>query len=338
MGIAKGHIWLALHKQFPSSPGTLRRIGDVCGNRVDQLQSFSEEDLVRMFGKSAAKKLCVLSSTIRDVKEEWSELRARGINVIPFTDRRYPNRLKQIGTFPPILYMLGNASLLKHPAVGICGSRNASDDGLRHSMRFGAAAAHFNLTVVSGYAKGVDTAAHLGAINSKGNTIIVLPEGISHFKKKREFRDVDDFSDRSLVISQFYPKQTWQVPAAMERNAVICGLSNALAVIEAGSTGGTIASGRVCLSQGKPLWVIDYGCPPASAEGNQILISEGGRELRSVREWKYAMCNVLADSHRGGKNKRLNNMNGQSGSTLEEAMLKSSADDMEKQLELSNHL
>ena len=216
-GIAKGRIWLALHKQFPSSPKALRRIGEACEGHVEKLQSLSEVRAVELFGEAAAKKISSLPSVLKEVKGEWDELRVQGIKVVPFTDKRYPEKLKHIEELPPILYMLGNTSLLRNPAIGICGSRDASDAGVRNSERFGTAAGWLGLVVVSGYAKGVDTAAHLGAINFGGRTIMVLAEGIAHFRRKRLFKDVGDFSQRTLVVSQFYPKQTWQVGAAMER-------------------------------------------------------------------------------------------------------------------------
>ena len=283
--LTRDPIWLALHKQFPSSYKMLRRIGETCEGRVEQLLDLSEASLAELFGEAAAKKLCVLSSVMDEVKELWEELRYQGIRLIPFTDRAYPEKLKHLDRFPPILYVLGNLSLLKDPCVGIFGSRDVSDLGLRNAQKFGAAAGWVGLVVVSGYAKGVDTAAHRGAIEANGRTIIVTADGVSRFRKKVQFQNVGDFLQRTLVVSQFYPKQTWNVGAAMERNAVICGLSNAGAVIEASPTGGTIAAGRKCLKQGKPLWVIDYDGLPATSDGNRILIQEGGRGLQSIREW-----------------------------------------------------
>ena len=332
--IPKGPIWLALHKQFPSSPETLRRIGEVCDGHVERLRSLSESRSVESFGETAAKKLSSLAAVLKDVKQEWEGLKKQGVKLVPFTDKGYPDNLKRLAKSPPILYMLGNTSLLKLPSVGICGSRDSSDAGLRNALKFGTAAGRLGLVVVSGYARGVDTKAHLGAINSSGHTIMVLAEGIDRFRKKRQFKDVSDFSARTLVVSQFYPKQTWRASAAMERNSVICGLSNAMGVIEAGPTGGTVAAGRECLTQGKPLWVLDYAGLPHTASGNRTLIGEGGLGLHRGRDWLYALYNVLTDSRHGSKTRRPKQVYAHAGVDLETIQFPLSIDSLEEQVEL----
>ena len=332
--VAKGRIWLALHKLFPSSPKTLRRIGESCQGQVELLPSLPEKRSVELLGKATAEKLSLLPFTIKQVKGEWEELRAQGVNVVPFTDIKYPRNVQKIDGIPPILYMRGNSSLLKDQAIGICGSRNASELGIRNAMKLGASSGRLGLNVVSGYPKGVDTAAHQGAICSHGSSIIVLADGINRFKIKRGFEDASDFFQRTLVISQFYPKQTWHVGAAMARNVLICGLSEAVAVVEAGPTGGTIASGRECLAQGKPLWVIDYeGLPPAAA-GNRILISEGGKELRNLREWFFALYDVLTNPKGSRGTMKSEVATGQLGVRPEHSQYELSSDSLEEQLKL----
>lgn len=301
MGLAKGQIWLGLHKLLGSKPDLLKRVGEVWAGQVDEILRCPEANLVDLVGPELACKLASLRGAIKQVKGDWSELRRMGVKLIPFTDKRYPVPLKRVESFPPILYMLGNQALVQKSAVGICGSRNASDSGLRNARNFGQTAGKLGLVVVSGYAKGIDTMAHLGAMDSNGYTIVVLPEGINQFRRKRVFNNVSDFDERTLIISQFYPKMTWQISAAMDRNAVICGISDAVAIVEAGETGGTIAAGRVCLAQKKPLWVIDYDKLPSSAGGNRTLINEGGISLRRRSEWLNALGNVLANSPKGRK-------------------------------------
>ena len=301
---------------------------------MEQLLSFSESRLIELWEAATANKIASLPSLLKEVKGDWDELRNQGIKLITFTDKRYPKKLKYLDRLPPILYMLGNPSLLKDASVGILGARDTCDAGLRHATKFGAAAGRLGLVVVSGYAKGVDTEAHLGAIHSNGRIIVVLAEGIARFRKKRQFKDVVDLSQRSLVVSQFYPRQTWHVGAAMERNSVICGLSDAVAVVEAGETGGTIAAGRECLAQGKPLWVIDYDGLPPTAAGNRLLNNEGGRELRNVRDWFSALYNVLTNSGGGRGTRKSKIAEGQPGVYGEKLQQELSLDNLEEQLDL----
>jgi DNA processing protein len=131
---------------------------------------------------------------------------------------------------------------------------------------------------VSGYAKGVDTATHLAALEQGGKTIIVLAEGINGFRIKREFsKDFDP--KRVLVVSQFRPSQPWAAYAAMARNHVIFGLGNALVVIEAGEKGGTLAAGRDALKRGRPVFVLNFG--DETPAGNRILIDAGAQPVAS---------------------------------------------------------
>ncbi len=207
-----------------------------------------------------------------------------GIRVVALGDPDYPSSLLDLRQPPPILYVRGQLPRTKRVGVGICGSRHASDKGLRFAYRFGSILADLGIPEVSGYARGVDTRAHLGALESEGRTVVVLAEGILRFRVKKEFHQVHGLDDRMGVLSQFSPAKPWHAGRAMERNKVICGLSRALVVVEAGATGGTLDAGRECLRQKKPLLVIHYETPREMPDGNSQLIAEGGIPIRSVAE------------------------------------------------------
>ena len=114
-------------------------------------------------------------------------------------------------------------------------------------------------------------ATHVSTLDSGGATVIVLPEGISHFKVKREIAEVWDPA-RVLVVSQFSPSQTWSAGTAMTRNSVIIGLSLALVVIEAGEKGGTLAAGRRALELGRRVIALEF---PDMPKGNTALLKNG---------------------------------------------------------------
>ena len=146
------------------------------------------------------------------------------------------------------------------------------------------------MTVVSGYAKGIDTATHLAAVKAGGTTVIVLAEGILRFRRKRAYAHEGFDWSRSLVVSQFPPLQTWSVGAAMSRNAVIAGLGLALVVVEAGETGGTLNAGLQALDMGRPVIALDFSSqtPP----GNAILLRRGAVGARSTRELAGILTNL----------------------------------------------
>ena len=221
------------------------------------------------------------------------ELTTRDIAVLFLGDQFYPTRLSKLSEPPPVLFTWGNQELMTATAVGMCGSRNVSERGLRAAQQCGAEVAAHGLLIVSGYARGVDTETHLAALSSGGCTAIVLAEGISHFRRKRAFSGVEFDPDRIIVISQFPPFQAWNVGAAMTRNRVIVGLGRALVVIEAGETGGTLDAGRQAIKIGKPVLALEFseGATPA---GNRLLHEVGAIPIRSRQQLSRVLDEVAA--------------------------------------------
>jgi DNA processing protein len=232
------------------------------------------------------------------------ELAREDVRLISVLDDNYPIALRNGLTekTPPLLYCRGNIELLSKPAVGFCGSRKASDKGIETARDCADQLALQGFVVASGYAAGVDTTAHIAALSAGGTTVIVLPEGILHFRIKQEIKSVWDWQ-RVLVISHFEPKLPWSVHNAMARNSVICGLSNAMILIEAGTIGGSIAAGRTCLDMGRPLFAPVYEGMPETAAGNRLLLEQGARPLLKNRHThRAAIERVLgaidrSDSH-----------------------------------------
>jgi DNA processing protein len=225
-----------------------------------------------------------------DVQNKARQLDADQIGVVIFGDPDFPQTLVADGKpLMPIIFYKGNKDLFYADSVGMCGSRNVSEQGLIAADRCGVAVSRRGLTIVSGYAKGVDTATHLAALRSGGNTVIVLAEGIDYFRIKRDFaKDFD--TERTLVLSQFAPTQTWQAHAAMARNAIIFGLAKALIVIEAGEKGGTLAAGEGAMKIGRPVLVVDFG--DRTPDGNRILLDAGATPVRSTQALNEVLDNL----------------------------------------------
>ena len=157
----------------------------------------------------------------------------------------WPEQLRVLGGS---IDLHGDAGLLMVAGVGLCGSRDASDDGIALARAAGVAAAELGAPLVSGYARGVDTAGHVGALAAGGSTIAVLPEGIARFRLRAEYRELGSALDDGLtVVSPFDREAGWSVQRAMGRNGLICALSAVLVVVEPGESGGTIAAAREAL-------------------------------------------------------------------------------------------
>ena len=220
---------------------------------------------------------------------EVADLSARGVGAVLLGSPEYPYLLSRIRAAPPCLFYLGSANLLTASGIGMCGSRNASDEGLRAATACGEVAAQQGLTVVSGYARGVDTTTHVSALSSGGNTLIVLPEGIDRFRVKRgPMSDVWD-PKRVLVVSQFSPDRPWRADRAMARNSVIIGLSLALVVVEASDKGGTLAAGTRALQLNKPVLALEFATNP---RGNAELIRHGAISVRNRAELRARLTQM----------------------------------------------
>ena len=213
---------------------------------------------------------------------EYQELNRTDITIVHPSQPDFPNHLLEIA---PILFVKGRRRLLTSDGVAVVGSRNVSDRGIQITRKLVAELAGERMNVVSGYAKGVDSIAHLAALEAEGTTTLVLPYGINELRQKREFKKYNWKQD-VLAVSQFPPDAKWLARSAMVRNKLICALSKAVVVIESGperdakgKMSGTFDTGKTALDMNLPLYVVDpeyFEDPP---KGNADLITLGGKRL-----------------------------------------------------------
>ena len=209
------------------------------------------------------------------------QLEKNCINMCWIGEEDYPIGIKKlsVGTIPAVLFYKGNYDLLKQKTVGFTGSRNVSDSGIRITDNSARQFSSDGITIVSGYAKGVDITAHKAALQTGGNTVFVIVEGLLKNKIKSEVKELLNEKNH-LFVSQFHPNLTWSASNAMKRNNTIIGLSNAMILIESGMAGGTFNAGEQSLKNKKPLFVVEYGVYKPSAEGNNFFLQKGGTPIR----------------------------------------------------------
>lgn len=245
----------------------------------------------------------LLSVLSADQKEEYYsqyetveglKIKSHDVRFNTVLDQSYPVNLKSLLKLntPPVLSMIGNINLLSNKMVGFSGSRKVSEKGVAITKDcVEQLSQEKDISIVSGYAQGVDKEAHYTALASGGSTIIILPNGISSFYVRQELKDVWDW-DRVLVISEYLPKDKWSVSRAMNRNNTIIGLSDIMVVVEAGLTGGSLDAGLRTLEDNKPLYVPLYSDYPESALGNRMLLEKGAKGIGRNRQSNRA--NVMA--------------------------------------------
>lgn len=175
-----------------------------------------------------------------------------GIGVHAFFDDTYPAQLLGIREVPPVLFSKGDLRVHDR-AVAVVGSRKASDEGLRIARAVARTLAGRGVTVVSGLAAGIDTAAHSAALEAGGRTVAVLGTGIRRCYPSANRRLQEHIAEVGLVISQFWPDAQPSRQSFPMRNAVMSGYAVATVVVEAGETSGARIQARLALQHGRPV-------------------------------------------------------------------------------------
>lgn len=205
------------------------------------------------------------------------ELLSQGFEVIPINSAEYSQTLKNNLKIkaPTILYIKGNKKILQEDSVAIVGSRKANDISLKFTDNVAKKATQNYKVVVSGFAKGVDKQALDSSIHYKGQSIIVLPQGIMTFGSgiKKYYKQIT--SGDVVVVSTFPPKATWAVGLAMARNPIIYALANTIFVAQSENKGGTWSGVLDGLNKGRIIFVRKSSEDEKTA--NLILIEKGAK-------------------------------------------------------------
>ncbi|NML38915.1 DNA-processing protein DprA [Chitinophaga sp. G-6-1-13] len=201
---------------------------------------------------------------------------SQGFEIIPITSQDYSKTLKtnlKATHAPAVLYIKGNGKILSEKSVAIVGSRDASETALEFTDNIAQLASKEFKVVVSGFAKGVDKKALDSAIFYKGQSVIVLPQGIMTFASgfKNYYKQIIDGD--VLVLSTFFPKAPWRTELAMARNPIIYGLANEIYVAESSEKGGTWSGVMDGLKKNRSIFVRKP--EPGEKNANNILIQKG---------------------------------------------------------------
>lgn len=199
-----------------------------------------------------------------------------GQAVLTIDDPRYPALLKAITDPPMVLYVKGDPAVLSQPQIAVVGSRQASVEGAENAFHFAAALVKHGYAVTSGLARGIDAAAHRGALKGKGATIAVMGSGFHHIYPTAHTGLVEDIAaSGGAVISEFsvsLPPAPHHFPL---RNRVIAALSTGVLVVEAALRSGSLITARQALEQGREVFAIPGSIHHAKARGCHHLIREG---------------------------------------------------------------
>ncbi len=220
----------------------------------------------RIFETSAAARRCVqvLRRGIRKtdplaerVEAELEAADRAGAQLVTVLDEQYPPNLRLIPNLPPFLFYRGTLTEADAWSVAVVGTRNASAAGMERASRLSGLLASREVTVISGLARGIDTAAHRAALGSRGRTIAVLGTGITRCYPPENRDLAEEIAQAGALVSQFWPTRAPGQDTFPRRNVVTSGLSQGTVVIEASHTSGARMQARLALEHGKNVFLLN---------------------------------------------------------------------------------
>ena len=223
---------------------------------------------------------------------EWQDAKRFGAVPVAFGSTSYPKLLAQIPDPPPFFWSIGDKSFLTKPAIGIVGARNASSLGTRMARKLAQELGEAGYVVVSGLARGIDTSAHLAALNT--GTIAVMAGGVDVIYPAENAVLGQEIGEKGLRISEIAMSTTPQSRHFPRRNRLISGLARAIVVVEAAAKSGSLITARTALDQGREVFSVPGHPFDARASGCNMLIRDGSTLVRSARDVTEALENQAA--------------------------------------------
>ncbi len=252
--------------------------GEICCLDADTLTAEAGLD------SPAARSIASINAPFERGEVLIDRIEEHGGRVIFEGDDLYPEALSRCldKSAPVVLFAVGELDLLMSPALGVVGSRSPSDKCFSAATDLSGAMANRGWVIVSGAASGIDSAAHAGALQAGGGTVILPPEGVFRFRLTREVRERLD-SGRWCVLSPFEPDARWEARNALRRNRLITALSRAVIAFEPRDRGGTWHSSNQTLKMNKTLFVLSNHTDTAHINGLNLLKRRGAVELDVVK-------------------------------------------------------
>ncbi len=209
---------------------------------------------------------------------------AAGARLLIHGEDDYPRALMDIPDAPPVLWAMGDLTLLNRPAIGMVGARNASSLGIRMARRLGQGLSEAGLTVISGLARGIDTAAHEAALEAEGRTIAVMAGGVDVIYPAENDALARAIDEKGCRISEHPPGLDPQARHFPLRNRIVAGLSRAVIVVEAAAKSGSLITARAALDYGREVMAVPGHPFDARASGCNMLIRDGAVLVRGVSD------------------------------------------------------
>lgn len=233
-----------------------------------------------------------LENSIRDQSQTWESVVSEverncaddGQVWLTYLDPDYPLALKQTDDPSPILFVKGDLGLFASRCVAIVGTRHATRYGLAHASRIAAELCGYSITVVSGLARGIDSAAHRSALDQRGKTIAVLGGGLDKVHPAENRRLAESIVEQGLIVGEHPPGFPPRGGVFPQRNRVIAGLSLGVIVVEAGARSGALITARHAVEQNREVFAMPGPIDSSVSRGCHQLLRDGAALIESIED------------------------------------------------------
>lgn len=219
--------------------------------------------------------------------------------IIGVSDEYFPKELLKIKNKPLKLHIIGNINLLKNKCIAIVGSRNCTPYGFKIAKQFAKELSQNGITIVSGLALGIDSAAHLGSLEGKGSTIAVLGHGLKHiFPKGNEDLYKKILDNNGCIITEYDFNVEPNSKNFPKRNRIVSGMSMGVLIVEAAFKSGSTLTARLAKEQGKNVFCVPSNLDSIHGMGTNRLIQQGAKLVISIDDIlnEYNINNVLSNN------------------------------------------
>ncbi|HWM25801.1 MAG TPA: DNA-processing protein DprA [Chthoniobacterales bacterium] len=269
---------IALNMLPTMGPVRLRRLLEVF-ETPDRVLAARRDALraVEGIGNEVADQIVHWENTV-DLPAELERIRQFGASVITADSPLYPRQLREIHAPPIVLYVWGELSNRDQHAIAVIGSRRTTHYGMESAKKLSYQLAYAGLTVISGLARGIDTAAHHGALAAKGRTIAVIGSGLSKLYPPENAALAEKIrSGNGAIVSEFSMEIEPDRQTFPMRNRIISGWSHGILVVEAGLNSGALITASQALEQGRSVYAVPGHINAPSAQGSNRLIQQGAK-------------------------------------------------------------
>ena len=273
--------WLRLAFSENVGPATFRKLLAIFGSPKNAL------DNIEGWAKQGGAKRTIKIADDKYIQQQMKKSEKIGAKILLSCDNDYPTLLKQISDTPPVLFILGHTHLLSKKCVAMVGTRAATLNGKNFATHLAKELSEQDYVIVSGMAKGIDRAAHTGALqNGKdtGGTIAVLGTSIDTVYPVENQDIYDEIKERGCLISEFPFGTTLSPQNFPRRNRIISGLSKGVIVIEANLKSGSLITAKEALSQGREVFAVPGSPLDPRAAGPNALIQDGATLVAQTRD------------------------------------------------------